>query len=219
MIDIALIKESLPLLLRGTLVTLKVAGCATFIGISLGTAFGLILTRKNRIFRALVTVFITIIRGTPMLIQIFIAAYMPPQLGIHLSLFWAATLAIGLNSSAYVSQIVKSGINSVGSGQTEAARVLGFTPFQTIYYIIFPQAFRVIVPALGNELITLIKDSSLASVIGVVELTKAGSIIRSTTYDAVSIFTVVALIYLVLTSLLSLLVSQLEARTSRYVKN
>ena len=219
MIDIALIKESLPLLFRGTLVTLKIAGCSTFIGISLGTIFGLILTRKNKLFRALVTTFITIIRGTPMLIQIFIMAYMPQQLGIHLSLFWAATLAIGLNSSAYVSQIVKSGINSVGSGQTEAARVLGFTSLQTIYYIIFPQAFRVIVPALGNELITLVKDSSLASVIGVVELTKAGSIIRSTTYDAVSIFTVVALIYLVLTSVLSLLVAQLEARTSRYVKN
>lgn len=219
MIDIALITQSLPFLFRSTLVSLKIACFSTFIGIGLGTILGLILTRKNSFLRALVTFYITIIRGTPMLIQIFIAAYMLPQLGIHLSLFWAATLAIGLNSSAYVSQIVKSGINSVGSGQTEAAHVLGFTPLQTIYYIIFPQAFRIILPALGNELITLIKDSSLASVIGVVELTKAGSIIRSTTYDAVSIFTVVALIYLVLTSLLSLLVSHLEARTSRYVKN
>jgi arginine/lysine/histidine transport system permease protein len=219
MIDIVLLKKSFPLLLRGSLVSLQLASFGTLIGISIGTLLGLALSGKNTLLKFLISAYVTIIRGTPMLIQIFIVAYVFPEIGINLSRFWAATVAIGLNSSAYVSQIVRSGISSVGKGQIEAARVLGFSSIQTLYYIILPQAFRVILPALGNELITLVKDSSLASVIGVVELTKEGSILRSTTLDAITIFTAVALIYLCITSLLSLLVYFLETKMSSYVKN
>ena len=179
MIDIKLIQESLPLLLRGALVTLQIAAFGALIGIIGGTLLGVAQTAKSRLARWLVTLYVTIIRGTPMLIQITFAFYVLPQLGISLPAFWVAVVAIGLNSAAYVSQIIRAGIKSIGKGQIEAGRVLGLTNMQITRHIVLPQAFRVIIPALGNEFITLVKDSSLASVIGVVELSKEGHFIRT----------------------------------------
>ena len=126
-IDFKLLIESLPLLLCGALVTLQIALYACIIGISLGTFLGVIQTGSNRFLRSLVLLYVTFIRGTPMLIHVLVAAYVLPQIGIHIPLFWAAVLAIGFNSAAYISQIVRSGIASVGRGQIEAARVLGLT--------------------------------------------------------------------------------------------
>lgn len=219
MIDLQLIKDSLPLLLRGTIVTLEIASLAAIIGICLGTLLGIAQTGKSRFLRWLVALYVTVVRGTPMLIQITFAFYVLPELGINISAFWVSVTAIGLNSAAYVSQIIKTGIRSIGKGQIEAGLVLGLTNAQIIYYILLPQAFRVVTPALGNEFITLIKDSSLASVIGVVELTREGSFIRSRTFDAFSIFTAVALIYLVLTTSLSMAVHWFEKRMNHHVKN
>lgn len=219
MIDIKLIQESLPLLLRGALVTLQIAAFGAFIGIVGGTLLGIAQTAKSRIARWLVTFYVTIIRGTPMLIQITFAFYVLPQLGISLPAFWVAVVSIGLNSAAYVSQIIRGGIKSIGKGQIEAGRVLGLTNTQITRLIILPQAFRVVTPALGNEFITLVKESSLASVIGVVELTKEGNFIRGRTFDALSVFAAVALIYLIITTTLSLLVNWFERRMNRHVKN
>jgi polar amino acid transport system permease protein len=219
MIDIQLIKDSLPLLLRGALVTLEIATLGAFIGIILGTLIGLALTSKALILRWLATVYVTIMRGIPMFIQITATFYVLPQFGINLPAFWVAVVAIGLNSAAYVSQIIKAGIRSIGKGQIEAGRVLGLSNMQITRYIVLPQAFRVVIPALGNEFITLVKDSSLASVIGVVELTKEGNFIRGRTFDALSVFAAVAFIYLIITTTLSLLVNWLEQRMNRHVKN
>ena len=154
-----------------------------------------------------------------MLVQILFAYYVLPQFGITIAPFWAATLAIGFNSSAYISQILRSGINAVSKGQIEAARALGMNMRQTMQYIVIPQAFRVTLPALGNELITLVKDSSLASIIGVMELSKEASIIRSHTYDAFSILIAVSCIYLVLTALISLAVQTLDKAVNSHVRN
>ena len=151
-----------------------------------------------------------------MLVQILFVYYVLPQFGILISPFWAAGLAIGLNSCAYVSQIVKSGIDAVPKGQVEAARTLGFTSVQTLMHIVLPQGFRIILPVLGNEIITLIKDSSLASMIGVMELSKEGSIIRSTTYDAFSILLAISLIYLIMTASVSVFVKKAEKRYKKY---
>ena len=108
-------------------------------------------------------------------------------MGITIDTYWAVIGAIGLNSAAYIAHIIKSGILSVGKGQVEAGQMLGFSQMQIMRYIIFPQAVRVVLPALGNEFIVLIKDSSLASIVGVMELTKEGEIITSQTYDALTV--------------------------------
>ena len=174
-------------------------------------------TSHNTILRAIVNVYVVIIRGTPMLIQIVFANLLLPQVGI--SALWTAIIAIGLNSAAYISQIMKSGITSVSIGQIEAAQVLGFSTFDAIKYIVLPQALRTTLPALGNEFVTLIKDSALASLIGVSELTKQGNFVKSRTFDAITVYFAVAILYLILTSTVSFLVARLEKRMNIHAQD
>jgi polar amino acid transport system permease protein len=171
-------------------------------------------TSKNALLRFFVTCYVIIIRGTPMLIQILCAFYVLPQLGLKLDALTTAIIAIGLNSAAYISQIIKTGISSVAIGQLEAATVLGLSKQDTIRFIILPQALRITLPALGNEFVTLVKDSALASVIGVAELSKQGRFIISKTYDGITVFFAIAILYLIITSTISLIVAQLEKRMS-----
>ncbi|HJZ23315.1 MAG TPA: amino acid ABC transporter permease [Candidatus Babeliales bacterium] len=219
MIDINLIINSLPALARGAWLSLQIGIFAAMIGFVLGTILGVIQSRHILVLNQLVTLYTTFMRGTPMLIQIAFAYFLLPQIGIPISAFWVAVIAIGLNSGAYVSHIVRSGIASIDKGQLEAARVLGLSTMQTIRYVILPQAISVVLPALGNELITMVKDSSLASTIGVMELTKEGSLIRSRTYDALSIYVGVMLFYLAMTMTLTYLLSFIEKRMRRHVSN
>lgn len=219
MIDFQLIQESLPLLLHGALVSIQIAALGALIGILGGTLLGLMQTSRSAVLRWLSTIYVTIIRGIPMLIQIMAAFYILPQLGILLPAFWVAVLAIGFNSAAYVSQIIKAGIRSIGKGQIEAGRVLGLSNMQITRFIVLPQAFRLVIPALGNEFITLIKDSALASTIGVVELTKEGIFIRGRTFDSITVFFAVACIYLIITTTLSLFINWLEKRMNQHVRH
>lgn len=219
MIDIQLITQSIPLLLQGAFITIQIAAFACTIGLTLGTILALLHTGPIKLFRSIVTIYVTIIRGTPMLIQILFAFYVLPQFGISLPALWTAIIAIGLNSAAYISQIIKSGIASISTGQVEAGKVLGLSTTQIMQYIVLPQAIRVVLPALGNEFITLIKDSSLASIIGVAELSKQGRIITSRTYDAISVFVAVAFCYLLITTTISFIVSWLEQRMKINAQN
>ncbi len=219
MINFQLIQESLPLLLHGAFVSLQIAALGAFIGILFGTVLGLMQTSRSTILRWLSTIYVTIIRGIPMLIQIMAAFYILPQLGILIPAFWVAVLAIGFNSAAYVSQIIKAGIRSIGKGQIEAGRVLGLSNMQITRFIVLPQAFRLVIPALGNEFITLIKDSALASTIGVVELTKEGIFIRGRTFDSITVFFAVACIYLIMTTTLTLFINWLEKRMNQHVRH
>lgn len=219
MIDLSLIWDSLPSLLAGTIISLQITCIAAFIGLILGSIFGVAETSENRFLSFAIGAYVTLFRGTPMLVQILFVYYVLPQLGVLLDPFWAASVAIGLNSSAYVSQIIRTGIAAVPKTQTEAAYTLGFSPLKTMRFIVFPQALRVALPALNNELVTLVKDSSLASIIGVMELTKEASVIRSRTYDAFSILLAVSLIYLVLTATLSFCLKRYEKRSQHYVKS
>ncbi len=215
MIDFQLLLQSLPALLQGVVVTLKIAFFGCIIGLSFGTIVALLQNYLPKPWSFIATTYVTIIRGTPMLIQILSAYFILPQIGLNLSGTNTAILAIGLNSAAYISQIIRSGIQSIGIGQIEAAKVLGLSQMQTIRYIILPQAFMVIIPVLTNELITLTKDSSLASIIGVQELSKQGSIIRTQTYDAITIFFGVGILYLIITTIISLLLSHIEKKVKR----
>lgn len=215
MIDFDLIFQSMPNLLQGALLSCQIAFMAGCLGLVLGVPLAFCELSTFWPLRALVWIYVSLFRGTPMLVQILFVYYVLPQFGVMIAPVWAATLAIGLNSSAYISQIIRGGIAAVPYGQVEAAYTLGMSPFAVKRYIVFPQALRVALPGLGNELVTLVKDSSLASIIGVMELSKEGSVIRSRTYDAFSVLLAVSFIYLVMTSLLSLCVTLYEARIKK----
>lgn len=211
-IDFLLIKSALPQLLHGTLTTITLAACSLIIGFTGGAVLALLQTGTNSFVRMLITMYVTIIRGTPMLIQIAFLYYLLPVVGIHISALFSAIIAIGFNSCAYISQIIKSGIISINKGQIEAAKTLGISRSDTIRFIILPQAIRVALPALNNESITLIKDSSLASTIGVAELYKEGLVVISQTYDALSVYCALAIIYLSITGILSYIFSYIEKK-------
>ena len=218
-IDFNLIAESLPLLLQGLVVTLKIAGAGCLIGLVLGTMLALMQTSSHTLLRFIVSCYVIIIRGTPMLIQILCAFYVLPQLGLKLDTLTTAIIAIGLNSAAYISQIIKAGIASVATGQIEAAKTLGLSKKDIIRFIVLPQALRIALPALGNEFVTLVKDSALASVIGVAELSKQGRLVISKTYDAITVFFAIALLYLIITTTISLIVAYFEKRMSHNAQN
>ena len=213
-----ILKNSLGDLLYGASLSIELASAAMLVGMIGGILVALMLLYGNTPLRIVGNTYVTLIRGTPMLVQIVALFFILPCAGIIIPAFWSAVLAIGMNSAAYISQTIRAGIQAVGKGQLEAAQTLGFSPTQTIKLIILPQAFRTMLPSLGNECITLIKDSSLASVIGVAELSHQGSIIMSRTYDALTVYAGVALIYLLITSLASLLLYALE-RKIQYVKH
>jgi His/Glu/Gln/Arg/opine family amino acid ABC transporter permease subunit len=218
MIDSELIKSALPLLLQGALVTLHITFFAVMIGFLMGTVIGYAHVYAFKPLRWLISCYVTLIRGTPMLIQITFFYFVLPSFGIILSNFWTAVIAIGVNSGAYMSQIVVAGINAISRGQIEAAKVLGFSSMGIARYIVLPQAFRIMVPALAGECITLVKDSSLASIIGVMELYKEARSIINQSYDVITIFCLVALLYLAMTTLIALLFHALERKMGWYVK-
>lgn len=156
-------------------------------------------------------VYLTIIRGVPVVVQLMII-YFIIFASPDVSKIFCAVVAFSLNSGAYVAEIVRGGLNSVDKGQFEAGRSLGFGYIATMWYIILPQAFKNILPALGNEAIMLLKDTSISGYVAIQDLTKGGDIIRSRTFDAFMPLIAVALIYLILVTILTLLLRRLERR-------
>lgn len=210
MIDFEFIRAIFPQLLEGAWVTLIIAGASSTIGFIGGTILGIAQSSSSKPLRYAVTLYVTVIRGTPLLLQIMFFFLMLSHIGIHISALNTAILAIGINSSAYISQIVRSGIASVSRGQIEAAKTLGISSFDITRSIILPQALRTVLPALGNESVTLIKESSLASTIGVLELYARGSIVISQAFNSLSVYAIVGLMYLTMTSIVSLIVLKIE---------
>lgn len=207
-------------ILEGLSKTLIIAFFAVLIGAILGTVIALIRNnyqenKKNPILNWICSIYVTVIRGTPVLLQLMIIYYVIFKTA-NISTTIIGILAFGLNSAAYVSEVIRAGILSIDKGQKESSLALGLTYGQTMRYIILPQAFRNVLPALGNEFITLLKDTSVASYIGIVELIKASDIIASVTYDYFFPLIIVALIYLVLTLGLSQLLHLLERKWSSY---
>jgi His/Glu/Gln/Arg/opine family amino acid ABC transporter permease subunit len=217
LMNLQFFQEYFPVLAKGALVSISIASLGCLLGLFLGTIAVVFLLKGKSFVKVLAYAYINLIRGTPMLIQILFLYFVLPNFNIYIPAFWTAVLAIGLNSGAYVSNIIRGGMMAVGKGQQEAAKVLGLSEFQSFRLIIFPQAFRISLPTLGNEFITLVKDSSLASVIGVFELSKQGEILMHKTYDAMSSYTLVAIIYLIMTLSLSVFVLYLEKRLNKHV--
>lgn len=196
--------------------TLIMAFFACIIGIILGLLLSLVMdynekTGKLTFLSKIASLYIGIIRGTPSLLQLMIIYYVIFK-SIDISIIFVGIISFGLNSAAYVSQIIKSGIISVPSGQEEASKMLGLNYGQTMRYIVMPQAFRNVMPALGNEFITLLKETSVAGYIGIIELTKASDIVASRTYDYFFPLFIVAIIYLILTLSLTKLLNNIERK-------
>jgi His/Glu/Gln/Arg/opine family amino acid ABC transporter permease subunit len=197
-------------------VTLKVTFFAVLIGILLGFTIAIIRsthdkTGKLKILDFFCRVYLTVIRGTPVVVQLLII-YFVIFASVNIDKVLVAIIAFGINSGAYVAEIVRSGIMSIDQGQMEAGRSLGFNYVQTMYYIILPQAFKNVLPALANEFIVLLKETSVSGFIALQDLTKGGDIIRGRTYDALMPLLAVALIYLVIVVLLSKGVEMMERR-------
>lgn len=216
MISIEYLTEYAPQLLKGACVSLSIGSLGCLIGLIMGLVCAILLFKSYAVIRVIVYAYINLIRGTPMLVQILFLFFVLPGFNIHIPAFWTAVLAIGLNSGAYITNIIRSGIMAISKNQYEAAKVIGLSNLQTLRLIILPQAFRISLPTLSNEFITLIKDSSLASVIGVFELSKQGELIMHKTYDAISSYTLVAILYLIMTLSLSLLFLYLEKRINTH---
>ncbi|MDK2898804.1 MAG: arginine/lysine/histidine transport system permease protein [Thermotoga sp.] len=209
---LSVIVDNLPLLLKGALSTLQLTSLAVLIGLAIGIFVGMGRLSKYRIIRYPSSVYVEFLRGTPLMVQLFLVYFGLPELGLEFDRFTAAVVALGINSGAYVAEIVRAGIQSVPKGQYEAARSLGMSHAQAMIYVILPQAFRHILPALGNEFIALAKDSSLAMVIGTVELMRSAQYIVSRTFMSFPIYGGVALIYFAITFSVSRLVKFVEGR-------
>lgn len=199
-----------PMLLRGALVTIEISIMAMAMAIAVGLMLAVVRVFGPRWATWLAVAFIEIVRGTPLLIQLFIIFYGLPSLGIRLSPLWAAVIGLGLNYAAYEAENYRAGIQAVPRGQLDAALALGLTRAQTIRRVILPQAVRLVIPPVTNDFIALLKDSSLVSVITMVELTKVYGQLASTYYDYIGIGILAASIYF--------LMGLPIARLSRYVE-
>jgi glutamine transport system permease protein len=211
--DFQLIFNSIPLLLLGAGITIEITTLSVTFGLLIGMFVGIGRLSKRRLISFPAVIYVDFIRGTPLLVQIFLIYFaLPIVLGQRIDPFIAAITACSINSGAYVAEIFRGGIQSIDKGQTEAGRSLGMTWGQTMRFIILPQAFKRIIPPLGNEFIAMLKDSSLVSVIGFEELTRRGQLIIARTYGSFEIWLTVAFIYLVMTLTISRFVAYLERR-------
>lgn len=207
--------KSLPFLLQGALATFETALVSIAIGLCGGIVIGVLNCNKmrNPFSRVVLNSFVWIIRGTPLFVQVLIVYYaLPEVIGISLSPFTAGVIALGINSMAYISEIVRGGINTIPEGQWEAAYVVGLKPLQTLQGIILPQMLRINLPGLTNELTALIKETSILMVIGVAELTKVSRDIVARELDPMTIYLAAAVLYLVMTSSASLFAQYTQKR-------
>ena len=208
-----LIVNSFPLLLLGAVITVKITAMSVALGIVIGLFAGIARICRVKPLRWISAVYVDFFRGTPLLVQIFLFYFAVPVItGQRIDPYVAAVGSCGINSGAYIAEIVRAGIQSIDEGQMEAGRSLGMTWTQTMRYIIVPQAIKRVIPPLGNEFIALLKDSSLVSVIGFEELTRRGQLIIAKTYASLEIWFSVAIIYLVMTLTISRFVAFLEKR-------
>jgi amine acid ABC transporter, permease protein, 3-TM region, His/Glu/Gln/Arg/opine family len=208
------------LFVNGLLVTLMIAGIAVVLGVVIGSvvAIAKVNAKQNRHLKwldVICDVYITIIRGTPMVVQLLIMYFIVFAWASSDMAPYVAALAFGINSGAYVAEIVRAGIQSVDRGQTEAGRSLGLTSGMTMREIVFPQAIKNILPALGNEFIVLFKETAIVGMVAVTDLTFAANLIRSRTYSALVPLLFIALIYLVIVLVISWGLKKMEQKLSQ----
>jgi His/Glu/Gln/Arg/opine family amino acid ABC transporter permease subunit len=198
--------------LNATIETIKISIFSIAMGFAIGVVVGLGRISNNFLIKGISTVYVEILRGTPLIIQIFIIYFGTPQFGIQFDAFTAGTLALGLNSGAYQAEIIRGGIQSIPKGQMEAARSSGMSYLQAMRHVILPQGFRLIIPPITNEYVTVIKDSSLAYSIGAFEVTYWSLKIIAYDFQPFTTFLFAALIYFTLTFSTSTIMNMVERK-------
>jgi len=226
MMNFSFMAKYWPYYLIGAKNTILLAVFAVVIGVFIGMILAIARVGKNRPLKFLATAYVEFIRGTPLLVQLFIVYYglqtigirfpdlpfMTGILGINFADFMAGVITMGINSGAYVCEIFRSGIQSIDKGQTEASRSLGMSYPKTLLYVVIPQAIRNVLPTLGNEFVVVIKESSIVSIIGIADLMYKANTIRGNTFQPFEPLLVAALVYFILTFPLSKLLARIERR-------
>lgn len=227
-IDFTSVWPWLPTFFEGTLVTIFLSLSTVVLGSLIGLVTVLMKQSKLKVLNILANIYTNIIRGTPVLLQLFFWLYALPMVGIRFSSvdflghvygsreFITAVVALGINSGAYVSEVLRGGLEAVDKGQMEAGRALGLSKKETMFSIIIPQAIRTVLPGLGNEFVTMIKESSIVSVIGVFDVMYTSNVVKASTYSIFEPLIIVGFIYFVLTYSLSQLLKRLEKRLNTY---
>lgn len=208
------------LFVNGLLVTLMIAGIAVALGVVIGSLVAIAKvnaqqSKKMKWLAVICDIYITVIRGTPVVVQLLIMYYIIFAAAPSEAAIYVAALAFGINSGAYVAEIVRAGIQSVDRGQTEAGRSLGLTKGMTMREIIFPQAIKNILPALGNEFIVLFKETAIVGMVAVADLTRAADLVRSRTFAPLVPLLFIALVYLAIVLIISWALKKLERKLSQ----
>lgn len=211
--DFSFLGQYYPLFLSGVKSTIVLAFLTVLFGTVLGIILSLMRLSTSKVLRYISTAYVEFIRGTPLMVQLFLFYFgIPAALGIDLPEFPSAILTLTINSGAYISEIIRAGIQAVDKGQMEAARSLGMPYGLAMKNVVIPQAFKNVLPALGNEFITVIKESSIVSVIGLSELMRSSDIVRGVTYRSFEPLIVVAILYFIMTFTLSKVIGHVERR-------
>ncbi|AIB14808.1 amino acid ABC transporter permease (plasmid) [Azospirillum baldaniorum] len=212
-LDFAPVWGGLPELLKGTVVTIEVTAAAFLLSAVLGLLVGIIrLNPARRVLYGIASAYVAFIRGTPLLVQLFLLFFGLPQFGILLPAMLCGVIGLGIYSGSYVSEVVRGAIQSIDRGQMEAARSLGMSYREAMWEVVLPQAFRRMLPPLGNETIALIKNSALVSLLTIDDVMREGQRIISTSFRALEVYIAVALIYFVLTNAATWILRQIEKR-------
>ncbi len=207
--------EFLPLLAHGALITIGVFVLALVLATVLGLGWALMRVSANRFRSGFSKALINTIRGIPILVQLFYIYFVFPEIGIQLSAFESGVVGLGFAYSCYMAEVFRSGIEGVDPGQVEAAQSLGMSRVKILWRVVLPQAFKIALPPYGNTCVMLLKDTSQASIITVAELSFQGKLIASSTFKNTEVFTLVALMYLVMCIPLIIVVGRLEKRMAR----
>ncbi|MDD3224280.1 MAG: amino acid ABC transporter permease [Clostridium sp.] len=214
--DASNLQSIFPILLRGSVLTLELTFLSVVFGSIIGIIFAIIKLSKNHVLSAIGNFYTWVFRGTPLLLQLFVFYYGFPAIGINLTAFQSAIIGLSLNAGAYMAEIIRSGILAVNKGQFEAAKALGFTYTETMKKIILPQAFRIIIPPVGNQFIGMIKDTSLVSALTLEELLRKAETIGSSTGNPWPPYIMAAVLYLLLTTVFTSIFSACEKKLSVY---
>ncbi|MFK4444861.1 L-cystine transport system permease protein YecS (plasmid) [Caballeronia sp. SBC1] len=188
--------EFLPILLKGAVVTIEITFCSFILSTLLGLLLALMRVSSNKLASRAAATFINVIRGLPIIVQLFYIYFVLPDLGVRLSAFQAGFIGLGIAYSVYQAENFRAGIQAIDHGQIEAAQSIGMRGALIMRRVVLPQAFKIALPPYGNTLVMMLKDSSLASTITVAEMTRAGQLIASSTFQNMTVFTLVALLYL-----------------------
>jgi polar amino acid transport system permease protein len=214
-LDFSVVLTKIPILLEGCVVTLQISFFALLLGMIFGIAGALCRISANRALNSLAFVYVWVIRGTPVMVQLFILYFGLPQLGIKLPSMVAGVLGLAINTGAYITEIIRAGIQAVDKGQMEAALSVGMSFRQAMVRIIGPQATKICIPPLVNQFIMTLKNSSIASLVTITELFRTGEQIIYTTFRSFEVYVTVAVLYLIMNSVFMVIADRLERKMAR----